>query len=41
MPEFQTDPECALERLRELMRGGDSPFDDFFPPTANQGDFDA
>ena len=31
IPEFQADPDGALERLRQLLRGGDSPFDDFFP----------
>jgi hypothetical protein len=31
IPEFQADPDRALERLRQLLRGGDAPFDDFFP----------
>jgi hypothetical protein len=31
IPEFQSDPDRSLKRLRELLRGGDVPFDDFFP----------
>lgn len=35
IPEFQADPDRALERLHQLARGGDSPFDDFFPEASN------